>query len=201
MPPIDYYDLGAMDEEEIIGVENEETISKKVKEMVEINDSLYRALATYLALVSAGKWTETVLPLAPIGILFYSADDLDHAKWEVENWHTGALKWMTDGAQALREGKVSSQDWGEWGLRLAGSAKEIAARLNDSGLVSRAKSFVSTMPDSFRKTLHAAAKGAGAIARPLLGEIPWWVWAGGGVIAFVFVANAVGNAARAIRGE
>ncbi len=202
MPPVDLYELGSMDDDEIVGAANEETISSKVKEMVRINDDLYKALASYKLAVSLGRWT------SPLGALLYATDDIERATYEVENWHTGALKWMTDGAQAVRDGKVAPEAWGEWGIRLSESAREVGAKLNDSGIVSRAKSFASTMPESFKKAAQIFAKGAGTIAKPFLAEIPWWIWVVGGGIGLVVVLNAIGGvtrevsgAARAVRGD
>lgn len=190
----DIYDLGAMDDDEIIGAMNEKTIDSAIAAMVKINDGLYSALSSYKAAVTLGRWT------SPVGLLLYSADDVGHAEWEVENWHTGALKWMTEGAKGVREGTIKPEDWGDLGVRFSESAKEIASKLADVGLATRAKQFASTMPESFRKVVHGAAKGAGSIVGPILGEIPWWVWGIAGTIGAIALLNAFSGAARSVRG-
>lgn len=195
MPATDYYEIGSMSDDEIVGAENEEVLTAKIREMTVINDGLYAALAAYKSAVKLGRWGG-----GAIGLIVYSADDVDHATWEVENWHAGALKWQTDGAQGVRDGKVTPEAWGAWGIRLSESAREIASRLQDAGLASRTKQFVSTMPAAFGKTVATVAKGTGSIATSILGEIPWWVWGIGGIVAFVVVAGTVTDTVKVIRG-
>ena len=201
---MDPYELGAMSDEEISGEAQESILKRKIEEMIKLNEGLFAALKTYEDAIKRNAWYGmSAGPFAPIasaalGIL-YAAEDMSKARWDVENWHTGALKWMTDGAQAVREGKIKESDWGGWGIRLSESAKEIAAKLADTSLVKRAKEFASTMPQAFAKTVSEAGKGVAQITKPLLGQIPWWAWGIGGTVAAIYVLRAVSDTVRAIK--
>jgi len=189
------WELGAMDEEEIGAAVAEATIKKMVDAMVKINDDLFRALGSYKAQVLAGRW---LIPVG-IGFLIYSADDVPHATWEVENWHTGALKWMTEGASALRKGTITEKQWGDLGLVFAKNAEGMLTKLRDASGITRAKQFAAGMPAAFQTVLKKTGEAAGEGLKAIGSGLPWWLIAGGLVIGTVVVLGAFTDTVRAVR--
>jgi hypothetical protein len=189
------WELGAMDDEEIGAAVAEVTIKKMVSAMTKINEDLYRALGSYKMQVAAGRWLG-----GPIGLLIYSADDVEHATWEVENWHTGALKWMTEGTNALRKGTITEKQWGDMGLVFAKNAESMLTKLRDASGITRAKQFASTMPAAFQTVLKAAGGAAGAGLKAIGAGLPWWVFVIGGTAGVILLLGAVSDTARVFKG-
>jgi len=189
------WELGAMDDEEIGAAIAEASIKKLIDAMTKINDDLYRALGSYKAQVLAGRWLG-----GPIGMIIYSADDVPHATWEVENWHTGALKWMTEGATALRKGLITEKQWGDLGLVFAKNAEGMLVKLRDASGITRAKQFAATMPAAFKTVLKAAGEGAGAGLKAIGAGLPWWVFVIGGTAGVILLLGAVSDTARVFKG-
>jgi hypothetical protein len=180
----DLYELGADD-----SPVPQSLIDRQKAALTKLNDALYSALATYKVKVGLGKWG-----LGLVGYILYSADDPAQAQYDVDNWHTGALKWQTDGANALLEGKITEAAWVDWGLRLAKNAEEIGAKLADSGILSRAKSFAEGMPAAMKKVL---GKGLGSIIPDPPGGGSWKPWIiGGGALAGLFLVTKIVMAVR-----
>ena len=132
-------------------------------------------------------------------MLIYSADDVKHAEWEVENWHTGALKWMVEGAAMLRSGKIEEAAWVKLGATFAKNAEVMLGKLRAGDAITRAKQFGSALPAAMKTTVKAAAGGLKEGINAVGAGLPWWLIGIGVVVAVVAVSGAVADTARAIR--
>lgn len=165
---------------------DETQISGQVSAMVDINDGLISSLADYKLSVLTGRW------LIPGGAIVYAADDTSRADYEVENWRTGALKWMGDGAQGVRDGTVTWEAWATWGISLSDEAAGIAGRLNDAGLWTRTRQFAAGMPKSLGIVVGSVVDAAGQVIAPALGAAgnllkPLVPWIAGGIALIILL--------------
>jgi hypothetical protein len=134
-----------------------EAVNAQVSRLVEVNVSLYAALAA-------------------------NPDASDDAKDRVVVWHQQALLWI-DLGNGIADGSNPRRDeWSALGKRLAEQAKTLGEYLGDSTPTGKANAFLRGMPGALAAVANYSA---GAVASALsfgAGLIPWPVWAVVGLV-------------------
>lgn len=119
-------------------------VTDRVAAMVKVNDALYAALAAFRS--------------SPL------STNVDRMIYEVENWHTNALKWM-ESAEAASKTEAQFKGWKTWGLTLSRSADDIGSRMGSSTVGSAVYSFMSNFPASLGIVTKTVVKGVVNTAR------------------------------------
>lgn len=121
-------------------------VTDRVSAMVKVNDALYAALAGFRSSATS--------------------TNVDRMIYEVENWHTNALKWM-ESAEAASKTEAQFKGWKTWGLTLSRSADDIGSRMSSSTVGSAAYDFAANFPSSLGIVTKTVVKGATGVAREL----------------------------------
>lgn len=121
-------------------------VTDRVSAMVKVNDALYAALGAFRS-----STTST---------------NVDRMVYEVENWHTNALKWM-ESADAASKTEEQFKGWRAWGVKISRSADDIGSRMGSSTVGSAVYDFAANFPASLGIVTKTVVKGVTNTAREL----------------------------------
>lgn len=119
-------------------------VNDRVTALVAVNTALYDALARFNA----------------------SANSTDNERmtYEVEAWHTNALKWMESATEASQD-PTKFAGWRKWGLTLARDADGIFGRLNNSTWTNYLLNFAKTFPSAVGTAVKIPVTGVLNVAQ------------------------------------
>lgn len=118
-------------------------VTERVAAMVKVNDVLWAALA---------KFEQSA-----------TATNKARIRYEVENWHTNAKKWM-DSADEASKSDAKFKGWRAWGATISKSADDIGSKMGSSTIGSAVYDFMANFPTSLGVVTKTAVKGVTSIA-------------------------------------
>jgi len=151
---------------------------RRIQALIPINDALYDALKWYQAQAIAVKLMPGVNAIAAI----LNSYPVSRMEWEVDNWHTQALRLMADDNYLY---DVAADDarftlFSDTLDKFVSDASDIGFRLNHSGIRASVQEFMRTFPTALGKAakmwwdtggsvLRAAGLDLGALKPYLIG--------------------------------